>query len=212
MIFIVSLDPVNPEGPDQLYVYGLVPPVLRAVSCEFCVMHTEPLYPMLAEREAPTVIGKVGKEAQPVEVFVNVKVAVPADIPVTTPAFVTVATDGLLLVQVPPVAGDKLVVLARQMIELPLILTVGLAMTVTLAVGAELQLVLLNVNMNVTTPAPTPVTTPPFVTVAIDVLLLVHVPPVVGDNVVVPPPQIVVAPVILTAGLTLTVTFPVELD
>lgn len=167
---------------------------------------------MLAVREVPTVIGKVGSEIQPEEVLVKVNVTEPADMPVTTPAFVTVATDGLLLVQVPPVVGDKLEVLATQMIELPLILTVGLAMTVTLAVGAELQPVLLNVNMNVTTPAPTPVTTPPFVTVAIDVLLLVHVPPVVGDNVVVLPPQIVVAPVIFTTGLTLTVTFPVELD
>ena len=48
---------------------------------------------------------------QPVIELVNMKVAVPADIPVTTPALVTEAINGLLLIQVPPVLGDKVIVL-----------------------------------------------------------------------------------------------------
>jgi len=48
---------------------------------------------------------------QPVIVLVKVNVAVPADSPVTTPVFVTEAINGLLLVQVPPVVGDKVIVL-----------------------------------------------------------------------------------------------------
>lgn len=67
-MFIVSLDPVNPDGPDQLYENGLVPPVLRAVSCAFWLIHTDPLYPMLTDREDPTVTGNVGREIHPVEV------------------------------------------------------------------------------------------------------------------------------------------------
>ena len=46
----------------------------------------------------------------PVEVCVNVNVGEPADTPVTRPAFVTVANAVLLLAQVPPVVGDKVVI------------------------------------------------------------------------------------------------------
>lgn len=62
---------------------------------------------------------------------VKVNVAVPAATPVTTPAEVTVATDGLLLTQVPPVAGDRVVVAPAQIGLLPVILTVGNGLTVT---------------------------------------------------------------------------------
>lgn len=48
---------------------------------------------------------------QPVSVLVKVKVTVPVETPVTRPEPDTVATNGLLLVQVPPVFGDKLTVL-----------------------------------------------------------------------------------------------------
>ena len=64
-----------------------------------------------------------------------------------------------------------------------------------------------SVNVNVTDPADTPVITPAFVTVAIDVLLLIHVPPVVGDNVAVLPAHTVAGAV--TVGLGLTVIVPV---
>ena len=64
-------------------------------------------------------------------------------------------------------------------------------------------------NVNVTEPAATPVITPAFVTVAIDVLLLVQVPPVVGDNVAVLPTHTVAGAV--TVGFALTVTDEVVL-
>ena len=85
---------------------------------------------------------------------------------------------------------------------------VGLAVTVTDAV-VLLQPVDVCVKVKVTVPAATPVTAPALVTVAIELLLLVQVPPVVGDNVVVlfgPPAQIELAPVILTTGKAFTVT------
>jgi hypothetical protein len=50
------------------------------------------------------------KDEQPVVLFVNTNVVVPPDRPVTIPAFVMVATDGLLLTQVPLVEGVKVVV------------------------------------------------------------------------------------------------------
>src|SRR3990170_6365981 len=51
---------------------------------------------------------------QLVVVFVKVNVALPAETPVTTPAFVTVATAVLLLVHVPPDVGDKVIGLQRR--------------------------------------------------------------------------------------------------
>jgi len=56
------------------------------------------------------------------------------------------------------------------------------------------------VNTNVAVPGVIPVTIPPFVTVATDGLLLTHVPPVLGVNVVVAPWQMVAPPVIVTTG------------
>jgi hypothetical protein len=49
----------------------------------------------------------VGLEVQPVLVLVNVKVAVPAAIPLTVPEFETVAIAELLLAHVPPTDGDR---------------------------------------------------------------------------------------------------------
>lgn len=54
---------------------------------------------------------------QPVVVEVNVNVADPADTPVTTPPFVTVATATLLLIQVPPVVGLSVIVFPIQTAE-----------------------------------------------------------------------------------------------
>ena len=60
---------------------------------------------------------------------VKVKVAEPAKLPVTTPASVTVAIRLLLLFQVPPVVGERVVVEFTQIDELPVILTAGNALT-----------------------------------------------------------------------------------
>ena len=172
-------------------------------------MHIELLPVMLTAGKALTVTAVVVLLQLVVDV-VNVKVADPAATPVTTPAEVTVATDGLLLTQVPPVVGDKVVVDPIHIELLPVMLTAGKALTVT-AVVVLLQLVVDEVKVNVADPAATPVTTPAEVTVATDGLLLTHVPPVVGDKVVVDPMQIELLPVMLTVGKALTVTVPVVL-
>ena len=167
---------------------------------------------MLTIGAALTVTALVAAETQPVVVFVKVKVAIPAATPVTTPAFVTVATDALLLIQVPPLDGESPVVAPTQILFGPLMLTVGNALTVMAPVGEETQPVFKSVNVKVAVPAETPVTTPVLVTVATAGSLLTHVPPVVGDNVVVNPTQTLPGPVILTAGAALTVTAGVGVD
>jgi hypothetical protein len=60
---------------------------------------------------------------------VKVKVTIPAETLVTIPPLVTVATDGLLLIHVPPVAGDTAAVLPTQIEVLPIIATTGNAVT-----------------------------------------------------------------------------------
>lgn len=138
--------------------------------------------------------------------------AVPAVTPVTTPALVTDATVGALLVQVPPVVGDKVVVVPTQIVFAPVIFTTGRALMVTTEVGKETQPVLELVYIKVAVPAKTPVTTPELVTVATAGLLLAHVPPEFGDKEVVPATQMLLAPVILTTGMASTVTGSVEAD
>ena len=108
-----------------------------------------------------------------------------------------------LLTQVPLVVGDSVVVKPAQMAALPVMLTVGNTFTVTDDV-VLLQPVDVCVNVNVTDPAATPVITPALVTVANELLLLVQVPPVVGDSVAVLPTQTVDGAV--TVGNAFTVT------
>ena len=60
--------------------------------------------------------------------------------------------------------------------------TTGWFLTVTGAVGNDGHKVVVDVNMKVAVPTATPVTRPALFTVAIALLLLAHVPPVVGDN------------------------------
>lgn len=132
--------------------------------------------------------------------------AVPAETPVTTPALVTVATAGLLLVQVPPVVGDKVVVDATQILEAPVMLTTGIPFTVTAGVDADKQPVVALVKVKTAVPAETPVTTPALVTVATAGSLLDHVPPDVGETPVMSPTQISLDPVRLTEGGVTMVT------
>ena len=127
--------------------------------------------------------------------------AEPAETPVTTPEFVTVATAGALLDQVPPVDGDKVVVLPTQILLAPVMLTVGVGLTVTLGVGAELQPLEELVNVNVAVPAVSPVTTPASVILATAGSLLAQVPPEVGETPVISPMQISLEPVRLTVGV-----------
>src|SRR4029078_9663058 len=106
----------------------------------------------------------------------------------------------------PPVVGDRVAV-APQQTEAGAV-TTGKAFTVT-AVVVRLQLVVVLVKVNVTLPAATPVMTPALVTVARALLLLVHVPPVVGDRVAVAPTQMAAGAV--TTGKAFTVTAVVVL-
>ena len=66
------------------------------------------------------------------------KVTLPAETPVTNPALVTVALVRSLLVQVPPVVGDKVIVLPMQTDDPAL--TAGKALTVTVAMAEHLEL------------------------------------------------------------------------
>jgi hypothetical protein len=144
---------------------------------------------------APTVTLEV-VFLQPVLVCVKVKVTFPGATPVTTPELVTVATDVLLLVQTPPVEGDKVMVLPAHT-EVAEALTVGSAFTVTAEVVA-LHPEVASVNVKVTLPAATPVAVLPL-TVALLGSSLTQVPPVAGDKVMVLPIQTEEADV-LTVG------------
>jgi uncharacterized protein (DUF362 family) len=119
---------------------------------------------------------------------------------------VIVATAVLLLTHVPSVVGLTVVVPPiHNEVLAPVIFVIGRALTVTALVASDGQSVVLLVNVNIAVPPLTPVTTPPLVTVATVLLLLNHVPPVLGLNVVVDPSHIVLAPVMLTVGFALTV-------
>ena len=74
---------------------------------------------------ALTVTDGVATELHPLVEFVKIKVADPAEIPVTTPALETVATALLLLAQVPPVVGDSVVVAPIHIEFEPVMLTAG---------------------------------------------------------------------------------------
>lgn len=128
-------------------------------------------------------------------------VAVPAAIPVTTPLLDIDAIALLLLVQVPPDAGASVVVAPTHMALLPVIVAIGLSLTVTGVVGLETQPFILSVNVNVALPAIKPVTIPVLVTEAIDGLLLVHVPPTLGESVVALPAHIALLPEMRPVGL-----------
>ena len=66
-----------------------------------------------------TVTGALTKDTQPALVAVKVKVAEPGLTPVTVPALLMEAIDGLLLVQVPPTEGINEVWVPRQMVASP---------------------------------------------------------------------------------------------
>jgi len=103
------------------------------------------------------------------------------------------------------VVGDNVVVPLTQITLGPVIFPTGQELIVTARVGNDIHPPVF-VKVKVADPTDSPVTLPSLLTVAILVLLLDHVPPVVGDNVVVPLMQIEFAPVIFTDGAPVTVT------
>ena len=99
-----------------------------------------------------TVTGNVASATQPVIVSVKVKNAEPGDIPVTTPASVTVATLSALDTQVPPAPGANWVSPPIHISSEPVIETVGLPLTVTGADATDLHKVVLLVKVKVAIP------------------------------------------------------------
>ena len=67
----------------------------------------------------------------PVALFAKINFTLPCFLPVTTPAFVTVAISGLVLTQVPPEVGERVVVFPKQIVVLPVMTTIGFGLTVT---------------------------------------------------------------------------------
>lgn len=126
-----------------------------------------------------TVIGLVALEIQPVEVLVKTKVALPACTPVTRPALLTVATDGLELTQVPPETGDNVVVDATQTLEGPVMMVVGIGLTKIVKVDWLVQAPEFLVYEIVAKPGLAPVTKPPLVTLAMAELEDDQVPPLI---------------------------------
>ncbi len=117
---------------------------------------------------------------QPIVVFVKVNVTLPALMPVITPAFVIVAIAVLLLIQVPPEAGNnECVSLTQRLLLRGKFPMVGKALIVTVFV-VLLHPVDVLVYENVTVPAPTGVISPLFNIVATPILLLLQVPPADG--------------------------------
>ena len=144
----------------------------------------------------------------PVPLSVKVIIEVPADTPVTVLPL-TVATPRVPLDHVPPEDGVRVVVAPTHIVE-AFAKTVGRGLTFIFPV-VLLQPVDESVKVKLVVPWATPVTTPLLATVATAGLLLTHVPPVIGDRVVVPATQIV-AGLAVTIGLGNTTTGPTEPD
>ena len=79
-------------------------------------------------------------------------------------------------------------------------------------VGSDSHDVVELVKVKLTVPAETPVTTPELDTVAIELLELVHIPPLLGDSVVVSPSHIEASPVTDTSGLDNTSIVAVDIS
>ena len=107
-------------------------------------------------------------------------IAVPTPAPVTIPDVPTVATDVLLLLHVPlAVASVNVVVLPLQTDKVPAIGATVILLTVTEYVTTFVKQ-LLDTEYEITSlPRVTPVTVPELLIVAIEVNLLLHVPPLI---------------------------------
>jgi hypothetical protein len=118
----------------------------------------------------------------------------------------------LLLDQLPPVEGNKDVEVPMQIDCGPDTLTRGLPITVSGVEALDTHPVAVAVKVNVVVPADMAVITPDKLIWATELLLLTHVPPVVGDMVVLVPIHAVDGPVKAIVGLALIVTEVVGSD
>ena len=129
---------------------------------------------------------------------------VPLPVPVAVAPLLSVSVQLPVAFTVPVMVADP--PLLQILVLLLVITAVGLPFTIT-DVVLLLQPVADWVNVKLTVPADTPVTTPALVTVAMALLLLVHVPPEAGERFMVDPTHTDVPA--LTAGLGFTSTFAV---
>jgi len=119
-----------------------------------------------------------------------------------------VATLVLLLVYVPPVEGESVVVSPIHNSSGPVKFGVIVSSTVIEIVFSDRQPLLESVKLKTAVPGLWPVTIPEPVTVAMEGLLLVHVPPEDGNKLEFSPMQMFEGPFKLTGGPTSTVTGP----
>jgi hypothetical protein len=127
---------------------------------------------------------------------------VPPLSPETMPALLTVPTTGVLLVHVPPgVASDNVIVAPAHMLPAPVMAAVKAVTVTTIVAGVQPE----TVYDIVVVPALMPVTVPVEPTVATDVVPLVHVPPgVTSDKVVPVPAHKLPAPVMGAVAVTVS--------
>ena len=180
-----------------------LPPEIGVIVVVF-PMHIGLFPVMVTTGLALTVIGFVAEETHPVDDNVNLKVAIPAETPCTNPEFVTVATPGFRLVQLPPMVGARVVKDPTQIVVPPVIFIAGLLLIVTGVDALDEQPVLVSVKVKVAVPADIAEIIPPLVIAAIPGLLLTQFPPDEGKIEVVPPIQMDDGPFNVIAGLPLT--------
>jgi hypothetical protein len=155
---------------------------------------------------ANTLIGTELSDIHPVALLVNRKVAVPELRAVTIPSKDTLAMAGLLLDQVPMPCDDNAALAPIHNPVPPLIVMIGLGFIVIVAEGKDEQANIFSTKVNVAVPGFKADTIPLFVMLAIEGLLLIQIPPVVGENEVVVPTQITDGPFIVVKGLSKTVS------
>ena len=185
-----------------------MPPIVVLVSVDVDPIQI-PVVPEIAAAGAFTVTTVVALVVPQAFATLYVMVAVPWAIPVTTPVVLpTVATDGVLLVHVPPIV--VLVTVVVEPIHIGATPKIGAAggTTVTISVTNVDPHVFVTIYEMTDVPVATPETIPLLLTVATPVLALLQAPPVVTSaNVVEPVVQSDVVPVMaLTTGTPKTVS------
>lgn len=151
-----------------------------------------------------TVNGADNSDKQPVALFVKINLAEPAPIAVIIPVSSMVATASFVLAQVPPEFGVILEKPPIQRSEFDKPLIEGGPNTAIDIVSSETHQLVDSINVNVALPTDFPVTIPELFILATPLLLLIHIPPEVGDNEVVLLTQIPAAPKRETSGIPTT--------
>jgi hypothetical protein len=159
-----------------------VPPVV-GVSCvvEPIQILVSPLMP--TGTPFTTLMATVLSDLHPVADSSNTNVTDPTPVPVTTPLLVMVAIAGLLLVQLPPDDGIKLVVPLMQISLSPFKAVTGLLFTIMeMEPFEDGQPVLVFTKLKLVIPADKAMTLPLLFIEAIDGLVEVQTPPVEGNK------------------------------